>query len=461
MKVVIVGNGILALMTAYRLVRRDRAARVVVIGPKAREGCATLAAAAMFNSFCEVDANTFSNKFETEKFLFNKSATKKWPSLIKSLETESKIKQECGFGTYLINNHAADDLEDRNFEAIVSALRRFKEPFADVEPRKIPHYKPSSAGRAARALFIPGEGWINPRTLIAALEKVLMDCRRAEFLDDRCLSLRASGGKIAGALLESGGAVSGDRTLLAPGAVFSKIVDKSNLGLKMPKIFYGVGASLLLKTDENTLGNCVRTPNRGLACGVYAAPRGPRHTLIGASNFITGRPENFARIGSAYALLGAAMNQINSDYYRSQLVAVNVGWRPTSEDTLPLIGGTSIRDLFVATGTKRDGLHCSPVISEYLADLILEGASRQKLDLFKPERKPVRIYTRKEAVALGVRSAINAHYQHGFQPSHNRIVEDLEAAYQADLEKLHDAAGAADWGIPPEMIGLYRWNKKI
>ena len=114
------------------------------------------------------------------------------------------------------------------------------------------------------------------------------------------------------------------------------------------------------------------------------------------------------------------MEQINTDYYRSELVKVNVGWRPTSADTLPLLGKTSIPNLIVATGTKRDGLYCSPVISNYLADLILDNKSNLDLSLFKPERKLVRIYTREEAIQITVRDSINVAYQHDFVPAKTR-----------------------------------------
>ncbi len=111
----------------------------------------------------------------------------------------------------------------------------------------------------------------------------------------------------------------------------------------MPRIFYGIGCSVLLATAEATLTHCIRTPNRGLACGVYARRRAILQTLIGASNLISPEPEEHARVTSVYALLQAAMEQISADYYRSQLLKVNVGWRPTSEDTLPLLGATSIK----------------------------------------------------------------------------------------------------------------------
>lgn len=458
MHVVISGNGILGLTTAYRLIKRHPAVKISLIGPFDNKGCASLAAAAMFNSFCEIDAHTLSNKIEKQKWLFNKSATPFWPSFLKEIETDSGIKQEYGFGTYLINNHATDDLEDENFDAIVAALKEFNEPYEIVKPGNINNYKPSPHGRAARGIFINGEGWVNPILLVEGLRMSLEKSGRVNFVNSYTQSVVRSGNKIDHILLTNAEKISGDIYFLAPGANFSKIVDASNLELKFPKIFYGVGCSVLLKTGELTLNNCVRTPNRGLACGVYSAPQDHEHTLIGASNFIAPFPEDNARVTSVYTLLKSAMEQINTDYYRSQLVRVNVGWRPTSEDTLPLLGKTSIPNLLVATGTKRDGLHCSPVISNFISDLILIGRSNNDLSLYDPERTPVKFLTREEAISTAVRHTINAAYQHDFNSAKNRMVEDLENYYRRDLEELHDKVDAHDWGIPPEMINMYRYG---
>ncbi len=451
MKVVLIGNGILALATAFRLLRRDPDVRLSLIGPADRLGCASLAAAAMFNSFCEVDPHTLGNPIERQKFLFNKSATPLWPGFLAELETPVNH----GFGTFLINNLVTDSLEDDNFAAVVAGLKEFGEPYEVIDPAKIANYKPSPQCRAARGIFIPGEGWINPLQLVAALHAYLERSGRVEIVDGYCQSLQKG---VSGAVLQDGRVISGDVYLLAPGAAFTDIVQASELGLDFPRIFYGVGCSILLETGPDTVKNCVRTPNRGLACGIYTAPQDPEHTLVGASNFISPVPENHPRLTSVHNLIQSAMEQINTDYYRAQLVRVNTGWRPTSEDTLPLLGQTSIQNLLVATGTKRDGLHCAPVISNYLADLILQGSSSLDLSLYKPERRPMRIYTREDAIRVAVRHTMNAAYQHGFKSAKNRMVEDLEAYYRRDLEELHDRVGAHDWGIPPEMINMYRYG---
>jgi hypothetical protein len=126
--------------------------------------------------------------------------------------------------------------------------------------------------------------------------------------------------------------------------------------------------SIEIRSKDYPHLKCIRTPNRGLACGIYTVPyfSDPNvpvdHILVGASNLVSPVSVVYASISSVESLLRAAIEQINFNFYRSELIRVNVGMRPTSLDTYPLIGKTSIDNLVIVTGTKRDGFHMSPLI---------------------------------------------------------------------------------------------------
>ncbi|HEY0613850.1 MAG TPA: FAD-binding oxidoreductase [Candidatus Elarobacter sp.] len=458
MNVVVAGNGIVALQTARELVRDRPDVSVTLIGPAARGGSASLAAAAMFNSFCEVDTETFASPFERLKFEFNRAAVPLWPELLEELRAESGVAIGAGFGTFLINNAVTDTLEDENYEAVRAALVAQAEPFEDVDPRSVPGYNPAPHARALRALWIPREGWVNPVHLIAALDLVLAKEPRVRIVDASVERIEGSAGAVSGVVTDTGERIGGDVVVLAPGASFSAIVERSGLAVSFQRVFYGAGASIRLNTGAATLSNCVRTPNRGLACGTYAAPQDASHTLVGASNFISPVPVAAPRLTSVMGLLEGAVEQINRDLYRAELSATNFGWRPTSSDTLPMIGRTDLPNLLVATGTKRDGLHCSPLIARILTALAHGRTPSFDVTAFKPDRPLTRTMTREHSVRTLVRHTLNAAYQHGFRSSHNRMAEDLTAYYTREFEALHDAVGAHDWGIPPEMKDMYRYG---
>ena len=458
MKIIIIGNGILSLTTAYRLISKDKNVNIEIIGPNLRPGSASLAAAAMFNSFCELEPGTLENKIENKKWLFNKANNILWPSFLSEIEENSKSKLNYGFGTYLINNTSADFIEDENYQAIINGLNYFNEDYESINPKEIPYYNPEARNRSNKGVFIKNEGWVNPFNLIKAFDTILKKSNQVKFINKSCFKLNKKNGKIISIQTENKEIIYGDKFFLAPGANFTKIIDESNLDISMPKIFYGIGCTVVLDTTDKTLSNCIRTPNRGLACGTYSAPQESNKTVIGASNNVLPFPENSPRVTSVYALLKNAMEQINKDYFRAKLLETNVGWRPTSEDSVPLIGETSLRNLYIATGTKRDGLHCSPLISDIISDLILTDKTKEDIDLFKPERPLHRVYTREESISKYVKQTIDAHYQHDFIPSKDNVRISLEKYYEEYAKKLHDQVGAFDWGIPLELYNIYYYG---
>lgn len=475
---VIIGNGIVALSTAFRLARRAlESDKITIIGKSAREGSATLAAAAMLNSFAEIEKGSLEHEIDLYRFELSHLATQMWPDFEADIIQTggSNLPKACGScqvlsggcydrGTYIVNNTAADDLDDENYDAIVDALVMLNESHEHVSPKDVPNYMPEQRYRATRALYIPNEGWLNPRIVIEKLDKILGLFSQVEFIDAHADRLTAQNGTIQGVVLEDGRLVEGDMYLLATGASATDILTKSDIGLEMQRVFYGVGTSIEIKSADYPHSKCVRTPNRGLACGIYSVPyfQGPGlkndHILIGATNRIMPYPHHYPSMSNVESLTKAAIEQLNSNFYRADLVRVNVGWRPTSQDTYPLLGGTSIKNLVIATGTKRDGFHLAPLISEMMADLLQGKAIDERMHVFAPERKIIKTMTRDEAVEKAARHMISAAYQHGYTPAKSRMGDQVIQMHRDALHKLHDEVGAKDWGIPPEMLDMYRYG---
>jgi len=364
-------------------------------------------------------------------------------------------------GTYLINNTVSDDLEDENFLAIEAALTSLGESYEAVDPRGIPAYAPAARTRASRAMFIPGEGWVNPLRFVEAMDSVFAEDDAVEFIDSVCERVVfADDGEVQGLKLADGRTVRADHYVLAPGAGFGDLMRRSDCPWGIVPMFYGVGATVTLKTHGWTPRACIRTPNRGLACGTYAAPRADDEIVIGASNFITPAPEAEARAGSVYSLVKSAIEQVNSDLNRSRFVSVNVGWRSTSADMLPIIGDCGTANATVVAGMKRDGFHCSPMLATTVTDRILNGTDlRNVIPLeYAPQRVPHLFLTRAEAIQRLVRHRINSYYQHDFIPPKMRFVDDLRGNLEREFGEIHDRAGLGSWGIPPELIDMYRYG---
>lgn len=479
MHTVILGNGIVALSIAFRLAQRTTAAdKITIIGKSARTGSATMAAAAMLNSFAEIESGSLESDLEKYRFELSRKAASMWPAFetaIVAAATAGKAETRVrGFqndkpfesGTYVVNNTAADDLDDRNFDAIVEALKQFDESFDHVSPHDIPNYMPAQRHRATRAIYIHNEGWMNPCFVLEKLDAALANFPQVEIVNANAERLLKSGNAIDAVVLDDGKIISGDKFVLATGATMTALLEKSTLGINVQRVFYGVGVSIEIKSPDFPHQKCIRTPNRGLACGLYTAPYFTHdgagdHVLIGASNFISPTPYHHGRLTSVYSLMEGAIEQINFNFYRADLIKVNIGWRPTSQDTFPLLGKTSLGNLIIAGGTKRDGFHLSPLISEKIVALLFDEPVEKEFSWFAPERKPLRPMTREQAVAKAVEHQMSASYQHGFSPSKSRMPGQLAQMHRDNIEKLHDQVGAIDWGIPPEMLDMYRYGHAV
>jgi glycine/D-amino acid oxidase-like deaminating enzyme len=432
----------------------------------------------MLNSFAEIEKDSLKSEIDQYRFELSHLATKMWPKFERELiEVSGSFLpsgcQKCqGFagggcvdtGTYVINNTSADDLDDENFDAIVKALQDFNEPYRNVNPGDIPNYMPEQRHRATRAIYIENEGWFNPRLMVEKLEAALLRLPQVSFLDANVDRLEGSPSGVFAVVLESGERVMADTFIVANGSMVSELMEKSKLGLDIQRIFHGVGVSIEIRSSEHPHSKCIRTPNRGLACGIYTVPYFTRpdvtsdHILIGASNHVSPEPISYGRISSVESILRSAIEQINLNFYRAELRRVNVGWRPTSQDTYPLIGKTSIDNLIIATGTKRDGFHMAPLISEQVASMVYREKLDYRMNWFAPERAVIRSLTREQAIEKGVRHLMSAAYQHGFSPSKSRMPDQITKMFRDDLERLHDQVGALDWGIPPEMLDMYRYG---
>ncbi|MCG7537122.1 FAD-dependent oxidoreductase [Pseudoalteromonas sp. OOF1S-7] len=476
MKYVIIGNGIIALSSAFRLLQKCGSQdEIVIVGPADRVGSATLAAAAMQNSFAEIGAHSLKSDEDFFHFELSHKATREWPAFERDLiaaagENLPKDCSQCEIytggcfeqGTYVINNTATDELDDKNFKAILQALEDFNEQHMLVDPADIPNYYPSQHKRATQAVYIPNEGWLNPRLVLEKLDNILANDDRVTVIDAKVTHLEAEGGQIKHVVTEGGECVSGDEYLLAAGAPTQSILENSKLDIETIKMFYGIGVSLEIVSPGYPHTKCIRTPNRGGACGVYTVPfylgpgKSKEHIVIGASNYLSPEPVYHGRLISIEHLMRAATEEINGHFYNAQLVRTNVGWRPTSQDTFPLIGRSSLRNLTIATGTKRDGFHMSPVLSEVIADMLLHNPVDTRFSYFHPERELIKNVDRETGIDIVVESLMSEQYQHDYRPSNIRMNQQVRNTYRQDIEALHDKVGAVDWGIPPELVNMYR-----
>ena len=454
---IVVGNGAIGCAVAFELQQREAGAKIALVGQANRPGSASAAAGAMLNVYAELDAGTLEHPIHRHKFELARRATAKWPNWIAALRSAAPGAScpEIVLGTYILKNMVGDEQDDDAYRAIKAALIEYQEPFEIVEPSAIKGYLPSVQGRAFEAIYIPGEGLINPRQLFATYQSVFEAGSPVRTVDATAVRLTVGAAGQKTVHLADGAQLSAPKVLLAAGAETRTLIASiPEIKDRVLPLFYGVGAALLLKIRGEAPPKVIRTPNRALACGIHMVPQSENTVYIGASNQISPWPEFAPRLTSVQFLAESAMDQLNSSYYNAELQHTFLGYRPTSADTLPMIGETSVPGLFMLTGTKRDGLHNSPIFAEDMVDRMLGGTGFIDKAL-APERKVIPWLSKAEGINLGVRHLRSAGIQHGLRMPRSNWTPMVDDMLTQHVEEVYRVSGV-EYGIPPELLDIYR-----
>ena len=69
-----------------------------------------------------------------------------------------------------------------------------------------------------------------------------------------------------------------------------------------------------------------------------------------------------------------------------EIVEAWSGLRPDTSDHLPVMGGSGIKNLFIASGHFRNGILLAPVTAELMCELIVSGRAPEELQPYSVER---------------------------------------------------------------------------
>ena len=207
---------------------------------------------------------------------------------------------------------------------------------------------------------------------------------------------------------------------------------------------FGVGTTIRLKTDILEQNNVIRTPNRGLACGLYAVPYAPDNLVVGATNQVSDIERNNSTVEDVRSILASTQKELNYNLYSAQILSINTGYRPISTDGIPLIGETPLKNVYICTGTRRDGWHLSPFLSKNVSAMVLSDKPIQNLSIYQPNRNPYRFISVED---------VNGMYQHELKMPFGAYRRHIHTNYETYFRKLHDYAGLSEYGIPLDLIG--------
>lgn len=432
----IIGNGMVGLAIAAGLSRSVPGERIQIVGPASRANSASMAAAAMLNSFAELEPGALDQPRDRLKFELSQASARLWAGFVEEFEIPA---QHYRLGTVLVNNNASNAYEDAAFDAIAGYLDEFAEPYERVEPSLEPAYVPDSNYRSRHALFLPREGVVNPDGVIHALQATLMR-RGVRFVDGVVQSLEKVNGRTVGVTLDDGRKLSGERVVLANGSMATRLWEEEGC----IRVINGVGATVVLKNPGIKGRYVLRTPNRGGACGIYHAPYQDDLFVVGATNLVTTADEQFPRAESVAALVNGAINQVNQMHRTSGFVRYNFGYRPVSLDGYPVYGQLN-DNTFIATGTRRDGYHFAPWLADNMAALLLDQSLSSQARAYFDHARPLRSALLDQSVEACWRKyaavKCSALSQHGYDSGHTDAGQVLEDYYYRRAREFFERNG--------------------
>ncbi|KAA6222393.1 glycine oxidase ThiO [Streptomyces albofaciens JCM 4342] len=378
--VLVIGGGIIGLVTAWRAARRGL--RTAVADPAPGGGAAQVAAG-MLAAVTELHYG------EQTLLGLNLASAHRYPDFAAELTEASG--RDLGYrrcGTLAVALDSDDRALLRDLHALQLRSGLDSEWLSGRECRRL---EPMLAPGVRGGLRVDGDHQVDPRRLAAAL---LTACERAGVAFHRTTAerLTVGRGRATGAELADGSRVAAGQVVLAAGSRSGQLagvpedvlppvrpVKGQVLRLRMPGGLPG-GVPFLSRT--------VRAVVRGGP--LYLVPREDGELVVGATTEELGW-DTTVTAGGVYELLRDA-HELVPGITELPLVETLAGLRPGSPDNAPLLGPTALPGLLLATGHHRNGVLLTPVTGDVMAAALTGGPLPEEALPFAPDRFPPQPY---------------------------------------------------------------------
>ncbi|MFF1923511.1 glycine oxidase ThiO [Streptomyces sp. NPDC058221] len=371
--VLVIGGGIIGLVTAWRAAQRGL--RTAVVDPDPGGGAARVAAG-MLAAVTELH-------YGEEMLLgLNVASAARYPAFAAELEAASG--QDIGFracGTLAVALDADDRAHLRELHELQRRSGLESEWLTGRDCRRL---EPMLAPGVRGGLRVDGDHQVDPRRLATAL---LTACERAGvvFHRQRAEELAVVRDRAVGAVLADGSRPAADQTVLAAGSFSGRLAGVPDHVLPPVRPVKGQVLRLTVPTAYAPfLSRTVRAMVRG--SHVYLVPRENGELVIGATSEEMGW-DTTVTAGGVYELLRDA-HELVPGITELPLTETRAGLRPASPDNAPLLGRTALPGLHLATGHHRNGVLLTPVTGDAMAQLLADGELPEVARPFSPGRFP-------------------------------------------------------------------------
>ncbi|MEU4271136.1 glycine oxidase ThiO [Streptomyces sp. NPDC026092] len=374
--VLVVGGGIIGLVTAWRSAQRGLS--TAVVDPEPGGGAARVAAG-MLAAVTELHYG------EETLLALNLASAHRYPAFV--AELEEATGHDVGYracGTLAVALDADDRAHLRDLHALQIRSGLESEWLNGRECRRL---EPMLAPGVRGGLRVDGDHQVDPRRLAAAL---VTACERAGVVFHRSLAERLTvvRDRATGVTLADGTELTADQVVLAAGSLSGRLAGVPPEVL--PPVRPVKGQVLRLTVPPAFapfLSRTVRAVVRG--SHVYLVPRENGELVVGATSEELGW-DTTVTAGGVYELLRDA-HELVPGLTELPLTETLAGLRPGSPDNAPLLGPTALDGLRLATGHYRNGVLLTPVTGDVMAEFLTTGALPDEARPFTPRRfSPVR-----------------------------------------------------------------------
>ncbi|MFE1290144.1 glycine oxidase ThiO [Streptomyces sp. NPDC058751] len=369
--VLVVGGGIIGLVTAWRAAQRGFT--TALVDPEPGGGAAQVAAG-MLAAVTELH-------FGEETLLgLNLASARRYPDF--AAELTEATGQDLGYrrsGTLAVALDADDRAHLRELHALQVRSGLESEWLSGRECRRL---EPMLAPGVRGGLRVDGDHQIDPRCLAAAL---VTACERAGVVTHRTWAERLSvvRERAAGVVTTDGTELGAGRVVLAGGSLSGRLAGVPDD--VVPPVRPVKGQVLRLTVPRHLapfLERTVRAVVRGSQ--VYLVPRENGELVVGATSEELGW-DTTVTAGGVYELLRDA-HELIPGITELPLTETRAGLRPASPDNAPLLGPSALDGLLLATGHHRNGVLLTPVTGDVMAHVLTTGGLPAEARPFTPLR---------------------------------------------------------------------------
>ncbi|MFB6845838.1 glycine oxidase ThiO [Streptomyces sp. NPDC056373] len=369
--VLVVGGGIVGLVTAWRAAQRGFA--TAVVDPEPGGGAAQVAAG-MLAAVTELHYG------EQTLLGLNLASARRYPDF--AAELTDVTGQDLGYrrcGTLAVALDADDRTHLRELHVLQQQSGLESQWLSGRECRRL---EPMLAPGVRGGLRVDGDHQIDPRRLAGAL---LAACERAGVVFHRAWAQRltVARDRATGAVLADGTEAAAGQVVLAGGSLSGRLAGVPEDLLPPVRPVKGQVLRLTMPQRHGPfLSRTVRAVVRG--SHVYLVPRASGELVVGATSEELGW-DTTVTAGGVYELLRDA-HELVPGITELPLTETRAGLRPGSPDNAPLLGPTGLDGLLLATGHYRNGVLLTPVTGDAMAHVLATGELPEEARPFTPKR---------------------------------------------------------------------------